>query len=320
MKKLRWIGLGVLVLFAALAVLLVQGDVPAATAEKRWTNAASRFVSLPSGARVHYRDEGNPYGPVLVLLHGSSASLHTWESWVTRLSDDFRVITLDLPGHGLTGPVPSGDYGAPAAVAFLEEFLATLKLERVNLGGNSFGGFLAWRYALAHPERVEKLVLVNSAGYFTGPVPLPFRLAKIPVVKNLLLYVSPRFLVEDSLRQLFPLHPEKVTVGMLDRYHDLLLREGNREATLVRLNTPLDFAASRERLQALKMPTLILWGSKDAWIPVETARLFHEHIPGSTLKIYEGAGHVPMEEIPDESAADVRAFLAPSAPAVNPAP
>lgn len=314
MRKLAWFALGLVALFGALALAFVQIDIPGADLEKVWANKSSKFAVLPSGLRVHYRDQGNPGGPVLLLLHGSNASLHTWEPWAQRLGDRFRVVSVDLPGHGLTGPSPTDDYTPRAMVAFIDEFREALKLDRVHLGGNSYGGFLAWRYTLAHPERVDHLVLVDSAGFFRGSLPFPFQLARIPVVNKVMLYVSPRVLVKASLEQVIP-HHERITAEMIDRYHQLMLREGNRRATVLRLNAPLDFGADKAQLAAIHAPTLILWGSKDPWIPLEHARLFHDAIPGSTLRVYEGMGHVPMEEAPDETAADVRAFLSQDAKA-----
>jgi pimeloyl-ACP methyl ester carboxylesterase len=291
----------------ACGVGLVRADLPAAELEARHAPPPSQFLELPSGARVHYRDEGPREAPVLVLLHGSNASLHTWEGWVARLKDGWRVVTLDLPGHGLTGPVPGDDYSVPGVLAFLDEFTRALGLEHFHLGGNSYGGMLSWRYALAHPERVDTLILVDAAGY-PSPSPLVFRVARLPVVGRLMEWITPRQVVEANLRQVY-FDASRLTPEQVERYHALLLREGNRRATRLRLSSPMDVLAGPETLSGLRVPTLVLWGEEDAWIPVEHGRSFARDIPGARLRVYPRAGHIPMEEIPEETAAEVRAFL-----------
>ena len=281
----------------------VRPDLPAADAVARFAGPRSRFVAV-DGMQVRYRDEGN--GPVVILLHGSNSSLDTWGGWIERLADAFRVVALDLPGHGLTGPSPSNRYGPDDQAEFLEHFVSALGLRRFSLAGNSMGGEIAWHYALAHPERIERLVLVDAAG-FPHPTPMVFRLYGIPVIGRLVTRVTPRFLVARSLREVYA-DDSKVTDALVYRYYGLLLREGNRNATRIR------FAARRPdraiaRLGEISAPTLIEWGGKDVWIPVEHAHRFAEAIPGARLRIYPDLGHVPMEEDPDATAADARTFL-----------
>jgi pimeloyl-ACP methyl ester carboxylesterase len=298
-----------LALALGLGLTLAERDLPASVLEARYANSASRFLNLSRGIRAHVRDQGNRAGPPLVLIHGTNVSLHTWEPWAARLGDAFRIITFDLPGHGLTGAVADEDYDVPAMLAFIDEVTRALGLERFNLGGSSYGGGLAWRYALAHPERVERLILIDSTGYpREAPLPLPFRLVRVPGFGRITRYVSPRLVFELTLREIFFNH-ERTTPEMTDLYHDLALREGTRRANWVRLNLPPDTGATRALMSTLRMPTLVMWGQHDPWVPVSDARLFHQDIPGSVLRIYERSAHVPMEDEPDASAADVRAFL-----------
>ena len=312
------VALVLLVLALPAAVLVLRRpELPAAELEARYATPPSRFLVLrdaalfgPAGLRVHYRDEGPRGAPVLLLVHGSGASLFTWEGWARALAQDFRVVSLDLPGHGLTGPHPLGRYGVDDHVAVLEALRAALGLERVHLAGNSLGGHVAWRYALAHPGRVERLVLVDAAGYprEEGP-PLAFRLAALPVLGPLLLELSPRAVVARSVREVYG-DPSRVTDALVDRYDALLSREGNRRATLARardMGAP-DDGRWRE-LPRLRAPTLVLWGGRDTWILPRYGERFARDIPGARLVTFPALGHVPMEEDPAATAEVVRAFL-----------
>src|SRR6266545_7777412 len=188
----RWIGrivfalLGILVAGAA---AMVRRDLPAAEVEARWATPPSRFVDV-DGMRVHVREHGS--GPALLLVHGSSSSLFAWEGWAAELSGAYRVISFDLPGHGLTGPHPSDRYSHADMADFVDHLATTLGLVRFSLAGNSMGGHVAALYALAHPERIEKLILVDAHGLpREEPPPLLFRLAGMPLIGNLLTLLSP---------------------------------------------------------------------------------------------------------------------------------
>ncbi len=255
--------------------------------------------------RVHYRVEGN--GPPLLLLHGTAASLHTWEGWVQELKKDFKVISLDLPAFGLTGPNPKNDYSIGYYVEFLHRFMDRLGIHQFHLAGNSLGGQIAWNYALAYPHQVKKLVLIDAAGYGMGhKVPFVFTLARTPGLKTLMAYLSPRFMFSKSIEEVYG-NDALVTDSLVDRYYELTLRDGNRKAFVERAN--LDFSFQAGRIKEVETPTLILWGELDEWIPLAHGQQFHQDIPNSQLIVYPGVGHVPMEEIPAQTAADARAFL-----------
>lgn len=299
------LGVGVLLLIVGALAASVVRELPAAEAEARYATAPSRFLEV-DGLRIHYRDQGS--GPALVLLHGSNASLFTWEGWVRELSSRYRVITLDLPGHGLTGPDPKRRYTWTGMAEVLEAFRARLGLERFHLAGNSMGGAVAWHYALLHPERVDRLILVDAAGYPRDePPPLVFRLMRAPVLGELLSRVTPHWVIAKNVRSVYG-DPSKVRDEDIDRYHALLVREGNREATRERLRAGGDDGLWR-RLGEVRAPTLVLWGAKDTWILPAYGERFDRDIPDSRLVLYPGLGHVPMEEAPVSTAADVRRFL-----------
>ncbi|MBA4208881.1 MAG: alpha/beta hydrolase [Parvibaculum sp.] len=301
--------------FAVIVISVVRFDLPREQLIGKYAGGASQFATLPSGASAHIRDEGNPAGPVLALVHGSNASLHTWEPWVAELGGTYRIVSMDLPGHGLTGRVPDDNYSREAMAAFVIEVMDAVGAERFAIAGNSMGGGVAAMVALEHPERVSALVLVGSAGIpverDADDVPLAFRIASMPVISKVMRYVLPRSLVEEGVRKVF-VDQSKVTDEMVARYFDLSLHEGNREATRIRFaqSAVRDEAAFAARLGEISMPTLIMWGDRDGLIPVSAAHEFKARIPHAELVIYENVGHIPMEEVAEESAAAVAAFLA----------
>ena len=272
----------------------------------RWAPPPSQFIAI-DGLEVHVRDEGPRDDPMpIVLLHGTSASLHTWDGWAAALMPRHRVVRLDLPGFGLTGPALHDDYRMERYVEFVAAALDSLGIEQCVMAGNSFGGWISWETALAHPERIKGLVLVDAAGYplQSESVPIGFRLANMPVLNRVMESVLPRGVVESSLRNTYG-DPARVTDELVDRYYELTLREGNRAALAMR------FAAGRgttepARVQSLQVPTLILWGGRDRLIPPDYAERFHRDIAGSELVVFPALGHVPQEEDP---AATVAAFV-----------
>ncbi len=313
MKIILRVVLAFIVLFVmAFAVLVVVNWAPPRPVESltgRWAPEPSRFIDI-HGMQVHVRDEG-PRGDTvpLVLLHGTSASLHTWEAVVDELKPQRRIISLDLPGFGLTGPFPDGNYRMEHYVAFLSAVLDHLAVERAVLVGNSFGGQLAWEMALGQPKRVVQLVLIDAAGYprQSTSVPIGFKLAAMPALAPLMANILPRRLVESSTRNVYG-NPEKVTPELVDRYYELALREGNREALRERFRQ-VPAVDNSKRIAAIQTPTLIIWGGLDGLIPPLNARRFNEDIADSQLVMFDDLGHVPQEEDPVRVAEALKAFL-----------
>ena len=305
------VGLLVLIALGAGAIWFFSvPDIPRGALEAKYAKPPSQFVMLPDGARAHIRDQGPRDAPVLVLVHGSNASLLTWVPWVNRLDKNFRVVTLDLPGHGLTGAVPNEDYSQEAMVTFTKEVADKLHLAKFAIGGNSMGGGVAARFAEEYPDRVTHLILVDAAGMPTeqgDKIPLAFRIARIPVINNVMLYITPRSIVTEGLNDAI-IHKEIITDRMIDIYWDFARMEGTRKATLKRFSIPWNHDVERD-IARIKAPTLILWGAQDHLIPVEAAHKFASAIAGSKLIVYPATGHIPHEEVPDESAAAVRTFL-----------
>ncbi|MGE6240444.1 alpha/beta fold hydrolase [Ectopseudomonas guguanensis] len=314
MKRLAQVLLALLLMvglaLAGFVALNWAPDRPLDKLKARWAPPPSQFVDI-AGLSLHLRDQGRRDDPEpLLLLHGTSASLHTWEGWVTELAKQRRVISLDLPGFGLTGPFADGDYRVERYTDFLLAVLEHLQVERVVLVGNSFGGQLAWRFALAHPERSARLVLVDAAGYPRNAesVPIGFRLAGIPALAPVMSRVLPRSMIESSLRNVYG-DPDKVDDELVERYYQLTLREGNRQALRQRF-VQAPSGELHQRIGELRLPTLIIWGGRDRLIPPDNAERFAADIAGSQLVLFDDLGHVPQEEDPQRSVAALNRFLA----------
>lgn len=313
MKRLARVLLGLLLVFgltlAAFVALNWAPDRPLDELKARWAPPPSQFVDI-DGMSVHLRDQGRRDDPEpILLLHGTSASLHTWEGWVKELAPRRRVISVDLPGFGLTGPFADGDYHVEHYTAFLLTLLDHLRVSRVVLVGNSFGGQLAWRFALAHPERSARLVLVDAAGYPRNAesVPIGFRLAGIPALAPLMSRLLPRSMIESSVRNVYG-DPDKVDDELVERYYQLTLREGNRQALRQRF-AQAPSGELHERIGELQLPTLIIWGARDQLVPPNNAERFAADIEGSQLVLFDDLGHVPQEEDAQRTVAVLVAFL-----------
>ncbi len=316
---LRLIG-ALLILTALLLAVSRAPEVPAEGLVARWAPPPSDFIAV-RGQVVHIRDEGpRSDAEPIVLLHGTSASLHTWDGWAQVLKKQRRVIRIDLPGFGLTGPFAgeyaADDYRGDTYARFVLDLLDTLRLQRVVLAGNSLGGEIAWRAATLAPERVTRLVLVDATGLDFQPehVPLGFILARLPVFSTLSESILPRELVAASVTAVYG-DPAKVTPELVDRYYQLTLREGNRRALGQRLRQ-LEPGAAAARLGQIAVPTLILWGGRDRLVPPPVGEELQRRIPGSQRQVFPTLGHVPQEEDPATTVAAVQAFLglAPSTP------
>lgn len=301
---LKKFALALALLFGLAVAFHIRADITVEDLKPTYAPPPSQFLLLDE-MEVHFRDEGT--GPALVLLHGTGASLHTWDGWAEALTDSFRVIRLDLPGFGLTGPHPLHDYQIDTYVHFLCRFLEKRGVERFHLAGNSLGGQIAWTYVLHHPEQVDKLILLDPAGYpGNRGLPLIFRMGQTPGLNTMLRHVTPRFLIERNLRDVYA-NDVLVTPELVDRYYALALRQGNRDAFIARTQVVQEDRFAQ--LGQITQPTLLLWGEQDTWIPASDAAHFVDKLPNATLITYPNVGHVPMEELPKQTAADARRFL-----------
>lgn len=318
---LKWIAGGLLALVGLVAIVcagayfaLKRPDVPYETLAAQYESAASRYAELPGGIRMHYRDEGQADGPPLLLIHGYSASLHTWEPWVQRLGETYRVISIDLPGHGLTRAPAGYQASIEGFRDVVRAFVTQQGLAHFALAGSSMGGNVAWEYALAHPEQVDALILVDASGWEdareeVAEEPAVFKLLRNPVLGPALRDLDNTRLMRQGLEAAFA-DPALVDDAMLDRYVQLSRAPGHRD---ILIQISLGFRgrnyATPERLAALRMPVLIMTGDTDRLVPPQHAQQFHDAIEGSQLVVFEATGHIPQEERPDESAMAVHEFL-----------
>lgn len=307
-----------IILASLLGVLLIlllsfyKSDIPASENLEKYFTQESQYIEIDHN-KIHIRKMGE--GFPLLLIHGSFSSLHTWEVWQEQLSNDFTTLSIDLPGHGLTGSNPQQKYDTDFNASLLWKLMQKLEYDTIAIAGNSMGGQVAYKMALQNPEKVKKLILLNSSGAHLKADTANFKdqnkfsvfsLINHPIFSSLMTSITPKFLFEMSLEQVY-YDKSKITEEKIQMYYDLMLHEGNRAATLQRFQqrAPSDF----EKLDNLKLPTLILWGEHDSWIPVAHALRFESILPHAELKIYDDAGHVPMEEIPSKTAADALEFL-----------
>ncbi|RMG82290.1 MAG: alpha/beta hydrolase [Bacteroidetes bacterium] len=294
----------ILLLIAFWAIKNYHKDIPVEVLKEKYAYPDSRFTEV-MGMNVHYRVTGT--GFPLVLIHGTAASLHTWEAWTDILSPHFQVISFDLPAYGLTGPHPERRYTVPDYVEFVDAFLNKIGVDSCHMAGNSLGGDITWQYAAEHPEKVGKIILLDPSGYpVNRPPSLAFRLVKKPLLKNILLKITPKSLVEKSLKEVL-YNDELATDERITRYFEMAIREGNRQAFADRVLQVLP--PDTLKVRTVQRPALILWGANDEWIPLEHAYKFKRDLPDAKLIVYEQCGHIPMEEIPEKSAADALQFL-----------
>ena len=302
--------LGALLSIILLIILFFgHADIPLEKLKDTYAPAPSFFLAL-DGMQVHVRDEGNSEDPVpIVLIHGTGASLHTFDAWTAGLIPERRVIRMDLPGFGLTGPFPDGNYTMERYVDFILDLLNILEVDRCVLAGNSLGGAIAWRFTLEHPDKVDKLILIDAAGYPSQAqsVPIAFKLARLPVLNTIATFITPRFLAKSSLENVYA-DDSKINKELIDQYFDLTLRQGNRQAYLDRLSVKRDSTIYMQ-IKTIQQPTLILWGEQDNLIPVANAIRFHDDLPNDTLVVLQNSGHVPMEENPEQSLEALKRFL-----------
>ncbi|MEM8800197.1 MAG: alpha/beta hydrolase [Pseudomonadota bacterium] len=280
-------------------------DGPDDEAARTYTTSADRFLMI-DGARVRVRVEGPLAGPVLILLHGFTYSLESFDAVAQELAREYRVIRYDLLGHGLTGADPKERYAPKERAAFIGEVMDVLGVERATIVGNSLGGLAAWRFAAQSAGRVNALVLIAAAAFpYNGVTETP---APIPDMMRLYLKTAPKPGIAASTALIWG-DDSAIPPATVDRLHAMLAREGAGEAMLRSLEK-FTLPAPEADLAAITAPTLILWGESDLVVPMSQGKGLDSAIANSQLVTYPGVGHVPHEEAPAQVIRDIRAFLA----------
>ena len=305
-RVLAWGAGGLLALLVAAAAWLYTPDAARGPLEARWAPPPSQFLEL-AGLRLHLRDTGPRDGAPIILIHGFASSLHTWEDWAPAMeAAGRRVIRFDLPGFGLTGPDPSGDYSDARAHALILALMDRLGLAQADILGSSMGGRIAWSFAAAQPARVRRLILMAPDG-FTSLGREYGRTSKVPLLLRALPYTLPDFLLRPSISPAYA-HPERIPEETFARYRAMLLAPGVRQAILDRTATQV-LERPEPLLARITAPALLLWGSDDAMVPARHAQDYLRHLPDARLVVLPGVGHVPMEEAAGESVGVVLEFL-----------
>lgn len=273
--------------------------------EARYLASPSDMVTV-AGSRLHVRDTGPRSAPTVILIHGIGSHLQTWDGWAERLDAEFRVVRFDLPGSGLSRPDPQSNYTDERSIEMLLALMAKLNIENAHWIGNSIGGRLAWKLAATHPERVTSLVLVSPDGY-ASPGFEYNKPADIPFVMNAMKYALPKAMLRSNLAMAYS-DPSKLSEDTLQRYHDLMLAPGGRNALLERLRQTI-LVPPEPLLARITAPVLLLWGVDDKMIPIANAADYERHLQDVQLVPLSSLGHVPQEEDPNASVAEVLAFL-----------
>ena len=252
------------------------------------------------------QDTGPREAPTIVLLHGFGASLQTWDAWGTELEKQWRVVRIDVPAFGLTGPAVNQDYSDEADVVRLLALFDQLDLPQAIVGGHSMGGRIAWNFAATHPERVSHLLLVSPDG-FPDPRSTTEHTYQVSPWLGLMKYSLPAWALKMGVAPAYG-DEKLLTADTMRRYQDMMRAPGVRTALIDRMRQSRN-SDPVPRLQSLKMPVLLVWGEKDAFIPISNAQDYLKVIPQATLATIPLAGHVVHEEAQQLSVQAVKEFL-----------
>jgi pimeloyl-ACP methyl ester carboxylesterase len=306
LKALKIIALTFIAFILLAALYLWTPDKSKAELEKIYGSPKNAYVSA-LGVNLHYQDTGPSKNAIPILfLHGFGASLQTWDSWAQALSEDYRVISVDLPGFGLTGEDPSGIYTDQRSVEVLEAFLKELKIPKVVLVGNSMGGKFAWQFTARYPNQVSKLVLISPDGYASPGIEYGKK-PDVPAIANLYRYFFSKTFLAMNLEPAYA-DPNTLNDALVTRYYDLMLAPGVRSAILARMQQTV-LQDPVPSLSSIQVPTLLIWGEKDAFIPISNSNDYLKVMPNAKRVSLSNIGHLPQEEQPSIGLAALKEFL-----------
>jgi pimeloyl-ACP methyl ester carboxylesterase len=276
-------------------------------AVERFSTGTSHFLDW-KGIKLHYTDKGE--GVPVILFHGYAGSFDNWGKLGEMFPEGYRLIIPDLPGLGLSQfpeDLPEGTDYIELYTDFSSHLIDELDLDSVYLVGNSMGGFLAWETTLRNEDKVKRLVLLNAAGYSVNDIGAFFiKLSQTRMFERITRKGAPKFIAWMAARGTLG-DKSRLDMERLDAFYGMMNKEGSLDV-IGQLGTSGQYPDS-SRIREVDVPTLIVWGDRDAIIPVEHAYKFHRDIEGSRLLIYEGSGHVPMLENAERLAADITDFF-----------
>lgn len=280
---------------------------------EKYASEHSEYLENVDGLRLHYRDEGVRQGTPVLLLHGNTGSLHVFEPLVEQLQNTYRLISYDLPGHGLTGAHPKDDYSYQGFAETIDLVRARLDIEQLVLVGHSMGGWIAWRYAADHPDVVTKLVLIAASGMPPRPndtrpqTGVGYRVMNSPIGSYLSQHYQPRTMVAASTRSAIH-NDDRVDDQLVDQLWELMRYPGNQRALTIRAKSDRDEHLAF-RAADITAPTLLIWGDKDTFVSPSAALSFAERIAKTETLILPDVGHIPTLEATTETADAIAAFL-----------
>lgn len=313
MKKILLLSLSVsFVVIAGLLVTLQSMQVPSLTYQDL-SEYAFKTTTLKNGMSVNYKESGDVGSPTLLMVHGGSDSLTGWGEWLDGFPE-YRVIAVDLPGHGLTDPMPDRNYSRSKMSEFLEMFIEALELRNITLVGHSMGGEYSLQYTIDNQENV-RAIIVLAPGVYRDDIPdtdsesFVLILAKTPLAS--LLYEVDLLGGEEGYKAFYreyvgadpDLYPEDFNRG-----RRISLYEKNRD-TLFKLVLGMYDDPYIRGLNTIKVPMLILWGDQDPVSVPKYAGMLHDDVESSTLIMYEGVGHGIQIMAGKKSVKDARSFM-----------
>lgn len=258
--------------------------------------------------KINYIERGHGDRNVL-LVHGFGSSIYSWNDLLGPLGERFHVYAMDVKGFGYSEKPKDADYSLVALMDFVIDFMDAVGLERATLVGHSMGGALCLAAAIDFPERVERLVLIDAAGY-PMDLPLPIRVSRMRLTSTVGRLFYGEWAVRWGLKQAFH-DPSRVTPERVRAYY-LPSRTKNgigAPLKILRNYDPILFQYAERRIPRVRCPTLVLWGEQDTWVPVDHARRFAEDIPDAVVRLIPDCGHVPQEERPEAVLPLLLAFL-----------
>ncbi len=318
-KSFKALGIIFLILIFIVIYNSIYFDIPKNEIVSKYAKGASEFIELDDGSLIHIRDEGNKDGKIIVMVHGFNGSLFNYEPLIPYLSERYRILSLDLPAHGLTGAVKSDIYSHEAFENVIKEVVKIQGVDEFYLIGHSMGGMIAWRYVLNNIKQIKGLVIIGSP--FVGSEkeyndfqsvnapPAAFKLLDTALFREMLKYVTPRLLVKEGISQTV-FDQSIVTHDLVDQFHDIILMDGTREAIGKLIISHEDnFIADPSILRKINIPTLVLHGEEDNLVDIRFVSHFVEQIPDVKLISYPRVGHMPPMEIPIQLSKDIQNFV-----------
>ena len=278
--------------------------------KKKYGSPPSQFIGLRNGVNLHVRDEGNPKYPPIILVHGHTEDLHTWNKLVEKLIVDYRVISFDLRRHGLTGPAPDNEYKLDNYVSDLSLLIQHLGINDFILIGHSMGGRISLKYTMENEDKVKRLILISASGApkkeKTSP-PMALKLMKNPLGRALIRRLWSRKMAEDSLMDMV-FDGSSITDKEIDRMWDFSRYPGSMNAMFREFaETWDDFDAVD--IEEVSTNTLLIWGEEDTICPVSMGEWYDSKLPNSELVRFPNIGHNPQFECPQECLDEISPWI-----------